>query len=152
MTSHGQSLLQFGPDVLGQDDFEQQQIANPAGLGAMLQFGPDVGVFPPAPAAPAPAPVPKKAKRPKQETFTPATEPPKPPAPTGFSADEVVEALAADPNRWREVADAEAERPDGPRAEVIALLLEVKDHATDPVMSDELAAELTALLNPPAAE
>jgi len=140
----------LGPGLIGEEASKKAQrtAVDDAGGGA-IQIGPGIintkkfgkaREAAKAAAAPIPAAAPVAAVV-AARTAAPTTEPANP----GLSEDDIEIMLAADPNAWDIVAEAEGKRAEGFRPRVAKMLLLAAPDAKDKPMAPEIAEHLTRI-------
>ena len=130
----GGGAIQVGPGLLSKKKFGQARDAERAALAAAGAVA--LAALAAPAAAPAAAPVP--------DLVPPHALPVAPPPVSvpGLSEDDVEIMLAADPNSWDVVAEAEAKRAEGWRPRVARMLYEAAADAKEKPMAPEIKEEL----------
>jgi hypothetical protein len=147
----------LGKRVLGAELAASEALKETGGAVVAVRLGPRVlaqgaPIATPAAEKPRPRAV-RSANRvtpPKPPAVADEAPAPKKPAPSkddlGYSEGQVEDMLAKDANMWDVVLDAEAVRPEGPRAAVAAMLLSAAERATEKPIPDKLVAYLETLI------
>lgn len=126
------TAVRLGPRVLGQAAPSEAAVPAKKARPREVRSANRV-TAPKAPVEAAAAPAPKKEPGPKDEGM-------------GYSEGDVESMLNADPNLWDVILDAEAVRPEGPRAAVAAMLLSASERATDKPIPAALITYLETLV------